>query len=142
MSRANLLIITVIGLLFFSSCSSVEIAGVEKLEYNNEKVDVYLKLRNPNSVAIEIDGLDMDLIVGNFVLKNINLDTVYKLPAHSEAVVAVSYPLRGNLIGSLGGLFTLLLDNDATMEARGTVEYKVLFLKFNHEFNQELKINN
>jgi LEA14-like dessication related protein len=126
-------------LLFFivnlSSCKfkEVEFKNVESFKLlNTDKkgamVELFILLKNPNSMAITVSELDMNVMVNQTNIGKINLAEKVKIKAHSEE--AHRFLIKANYndlaVGGFSSLLSIIMSKKVNITCNGNIKAKAL----------------
>lgn len=128
MKSAFLLVVVLIN---FSSCKfkEVEFKKVEsfKLVSTDTKgavVELYILLKNPNSMAITVSDLDMNVIVNQTNIGKIKLEEHVKIKARTDK--AHRFVIKANYsdlaVGGFSSLLSIIMSKKVNISCSGTIK--------------------
>lgn len=117
--------------IFFTSCLSFKPVTTEKVEgftvnsINSQGVDVTLTLRinNPNSFAIKVKSIDLDVQAGKIALGRVLVSEKVTIPAKSTTSQQFHFTtsFTSATLAALPAALALLTNSEVQIHAEGTV---------------------
>lgn len=105
--------------------NKIEKIEVSKLSVSSAKLNLHLKIDNPNFVKIKITNIDLDVLIENEHIGSIQETEEIELQANSEQIVIVKLNVSfTNVISKAFRIVKLLSRSDANIKLTGTIKTK------------------
>lgn len=105
--------------------NKIEKIEVSKLSVSSAKLNLHLKIDNPNFVKIKITAIDLDVLIENEHIGSIQETEEIVLQANSEQIVIVKLNVSfTNVISKAFRIVKLLSRSDANIKLTGTIQTK------------------
>lgn len=124
--------------LLLPSCKAykdVEVKDVTEVRFvqmsdEGIELEVYMLIDNPNAFKITLTNSDVDLFFESKALGRVELLHPLTIPKHSSSVQMMKIRTTyGSIDNITGNIFDLLFKKEFTIQAKGFVTGKVLFVK-------------
>lgn len=147
---APLLLITVVFSTLFSSCKmykDVEVNKVTEVKFTGMKrdgidMDVFLEISNPNGYKVELTDSDVVLFLEGSPVGKVTLMEPLTVPKKSVSVQPMRiHTTYSSLDALLGNALALMFKSEFSVEGRGYVTGKVLFVSRKVEVGFSEKID-
>lgn len=122
-------------ILNFSSCTfkEIEFKKVESFKLLNTDskgavVELNILLKNPNSMAVTVLDLDMNVMVNQTNMGKIKLSEKVRIKAHSEKIHR--FVIKANYsdiaVGSFSSLLSIIMSKKVNLSCNGNITAKVI----------------
>lgn len=136
-------------MLTASACKvePITATGVQDVKLNNVDplkgtvtVDLGLKIKNPNKLAVTVYGVDLDVKLAGASLGKISMDDKVKIEKDTEQVYRVKANAElSDILNSIPKILTAISKKQSTVELKGSIRVGVGIIKktFPIELKQE-----
>ena len=147
----RIFLLSVVFLIAFSSCSvqqELQYKGYDHFsvtaDKNDPKVNINLRLFNPNPVGVKLKEMNLVITVNDTLLGTAELDHPVRIKRKQEFTVPVTFMTSMDQLNSLmqPGLEALLFNRPLSVEITGNMTFrKFIFFKKTLEFNYADELN-
>ena len=120
-----------------TSIEDVKLGSVDPLK-GTVTMDLGLKLKNPNGVAVTVHGIDLDVTINGAPLGHIALADKVKIEKDTEQVYRVKANAKlTDIIAGIPKILAAISKKQSKVEVKGSIKVGVGIIK--HTFPLELK---
>ncbi|NOZ47082.1 MAG: LEA type 2 family protein [Chlorobi bacterium] len=139
-------IIVFFTILLLPSClfvKPVKINKIEKIEIltlstSSAKLNLYLKINNPNFIKIKVTDIDLRVLIDKEQIGSIEEIEDFLIPANTEQEVIVKLNISfNNIFGKALKIIKLLSKSDARVQIEGNMVIKSFIISKTIEINEE-----